>query len=99
VEITNRAKRFNRGFHRVATKRAVHMKIDKTGRKIISIEINDLFSAYPLACLPQPWHGRTDLGDFSLFHDNFEPVADSIGQNQTRVGKNHFVMQAILPAP
>ena len=52
VEIANRAKRFSRGFHRVAAKRAVHMKIDKTGRKIISIEINNLVFAYPLACPP-----------------------------------------------
>jgi len=28
------------------------MKIDKTGRKIISIQINQLLSVYRLACLP-----------------------------------------------
>ena len=64
MEIANRAKRFSRGFHRVSAKRAVHMKIDKTWRKIVSIEINDLVF---LVC-----HGSlVDRGDFSFFHDNF----------------------------
>jgi hypothetical protein len=98
MEIANSAKRFWRCFHRVAAERAVYMKIDKTGRKIISIEIKDLFSVYPLACLPQPRRRRTDRGDFSFFHDNFKPLSDSVVKNQTRVREDHLVMQAILPA-
>jgi hypothetical protein len=92
MEIANRAKRFSRGFHRVAAKRAVHMKIDKTGRKIISMEINDLM-------FPVRQGSLADRGDFSLFHDNFKSVANSIGKNQTRVREDHLVMQSILPAP
>jgi len=91
VEIANRAKRFSRGFHRVAAKRAVHMKIDKTGRKIISIEIN-----YPVFLVCQG--SLVDRGDPSLFHDNFKPVANSIWKNQPRVREDHLVMQSILPA-
>ena len=34
-----------------------------------------------------------DRGDPSLFHDNFKPVANSIGKNQTRVREDHLVMQ------
>ena len=59
------------------------MKIDKTGRKIISIEINDLVFA------AAPGHPLADRGDFSLFHDNFKPISNSIGKNQTRVGEDH----------
>ena len=92
MEIANRAKRFSRGFHRVPAKRAVHMKIDKAGRKIVSIEINDLVF---LVCRGS----LVNRGDFSFFHDNFKPIANSIGKNQTRVGKDHLVMQSILPAP
>ena len=91
VEIANRAKRFSGGFHRVAAKRAVHMKIDKTGRKILSIEIND-----PVFLVCQG--SLVDRGDPSLFHDNFKLVANSIGKNQTRVREDHLVMQSILPA-
>jgi hypothetical protein len=89
VEIANRAKRFSRGFHCVAAKRAVHMKIDKTGREIISIEINDLM-------FPVRQGSLADRSDFSLFHHNFKPIANSIGKNQTRVREDHFV--AINPA-
>jgi hypothetical protein len=39
-----------------------------------------------------------DRGDFFLFHDNVKPVANAVGKNQMRVGKDHLVMQAILPA-
>ena len=91
MEIANSAERFSRGFHRVAAERAVQMKIDKTGRKIISIEIN-----YPVFLVCQG--SFADRGDPSLFHDNFKPVANSIGKNQTRVREDHLVMQSILPA-
>jgi hypothetical protein len=40
-----------------------------------------------------------DRGDFSFLHDNFKPVANSVRKNQTHVGEDHLVMQAILPAP
>jgi hypothetical protein len=40
-----------------------------------------------------------DRSDFSLFHDNFKPVANSIAKNQTRVREDHVVMRSILPAP
>ena len=91
MEIANRAKRFSRCFHGVAAERAVYMEIDKTGRKVISVEINDLVSPVRQGSLP-------NLRDFSFFHDNFKPVANSIGKNQTRVREDHLVMQAILPA-
>jgi hypothetical protein len=91
VEIANRAKRFSRRFHCVPAERAVHVKIDKTGRKIISIEINDLVFLLRQGSL-------ANRGDFSLLHDNFKPVANSIGKNQTRVCEDHLVMQSILPA-
>ena len=64
VEIANGAKRFSGGFHRVSANRAVHMKIDKTGRKIVSIEINDLVFLLCQGSL-------ADRNDFSFFHDNF----------------------------
>src|SRR5262245_60750894 len=54
--------------------------------------------ANQLACLPWTRRGP-DRGDFPLFHDDFEFVANSIGQNQTRMREDHLVMQAILPAP
>jgi hypothetical protein len=31
-----------------------------------------------------------DRSDFSLFHHNFKPIANSIGKNQTRVREDHF---------
>src|SRR5262245_1020933 len=67
------------------------MEIDKTGRKIISIEINHL----GFATHPGP---LADRGDFSFLHDNLKPVANSVGKNQARVREDHLVMQAILPA-
>ena len=73
------------------------MNIDETWREIISIEINQLLFAYSLACLPESRRG-TDRGDFPLFHDDFELVANSIRQNQMCVREYHLVMQAILPA-
>ena len=92
VEIANRTKSFSRGFHRVAAKRAVHMKIDKTSREIISTEINDLMFTVREESL-------ADRSDFSFFNDNFKPIANSIAKNQTPVREDHLVMQSILPAP
>jgi hypothetical protein len=30
-----------------------------------------------------------NCGDFSLANDDFKPVANSFGKNQTRVGEDH----------
>jgi hypothetical protein len=67
------------------------MEIDKTGRKVISVEINDLVFPVRQGLL-------ANRGDLSFLHDNFKPVANPIGKNQTRVREDHLVMQAILPA-
>src|SRR5437773_3779459 len=82
MKIANRAKRFCRCFHRVAAERAVHMKINKTGRKIISLEIDDPFPA--TLCL------LAYRGDFSFFGYKLKPIANSIGKDQARIRKNHF---------
>src|SRR6266481_3499994 len=81
MKIANGAKRFCRCFHRVPTERAVHMKIDETGREIISRKINNFFPAR--LCL------LANCDDFSLANVDFKPVANSIEKNQTRVCKNH----------
>src|SRR4051794_22715074 len=89
MEIADAAERFSRGFHRVAAKRAVHMEIDKTRRKIISVEINDLMISVRQASVG-------DRSDLSFFHDNLKPIANSIGKNQTGVRKDH--RDAVNPA-
>ena len=58
------------------------MKINKTGRKIISLEIDDPFPA--TLCL------LAYRGDFSFFGNKFKPITNSIGKNQARIRKNHF---------
>ena len=93
MEIANGTESFARRFHRVTADRAVHMQIDKTRCKIISVEIDDLIFAMragPFACPRRRWGSRANRSDFSLFDDNFKPVANSIGKNQTRVAKDHF---------
>src|SRR5947208_16668761 len=82
MKIANGAKRFCRCFHRVPAERAAHMKINKTGRKIISLEIDDPFPA--TLCL------LAYRGDFSFFGNKFKPITNSIGENQARIRKNHF---------
>jgi hypothetical protein len=81
MKITDGTKRFRGRFHRVAANCTVHVKIDKTGREIISAKIDNIFSART-RLLP-------NCGNFSFFRDNFEAIANSIGKNQTRVGKDH----------
>jgi hypothetical protein len=81
VKITDRTERFGGCFHCVAPERAVHMKIDEPGRDIMSVEIDDLVYARLSSFV--------DSGDLSFLHDNFKPIANSIGKNQTRVGKDH----------
>jgi len=58
------------------------MKIDEPGRQIISGKINNFF--------PARLRLLANCGDFSLLDSEFKPVANSIGKNQTRIGKNHF---------
>src|SRR5216117_4529408 len=82
MKVANGAKRFCRCFHRVAAERAVHMKINKTGRKIISLEIDDPFPA--TLCL------LAYRGDFSFFGNKLKPIANYIRKNQPRIRKNHF---------
>ena len=81
MKIAKGAKRFCRCFDRVPAKRAMHMKINKTGREIISAKINNLFLGR-LRLL-------TNCDDFSLANDDFKPIVNSIGKNQTRVCKDH----------
>src|SRR5881392_1976200 len=82
MKIANRAKRFCGCFHRVAAERAVHMKINKTWRKIISLEFDDPFPAS--LCL------LAYRGDFSFFGNKLKPIANYIRKNQPRIRKNHF---------
>src|SRR6266516_2444841 len=58
------------------------MKINKTGRKIISLEIDDPFPA--TLCL------LAYRGDFSFFGNKLKPIANCIRKNQARIRKNHF---------
>jgi len=58
------------------------MKINKTGRKIISLEIDDPFPA--TLCL------LAYRGDFSFFGNKFKPITNSIGENQARIRKIIF---------
>ena len=68
------------------------MEIDKTRRQIISVEINDV-----MLSVRQGFLG--DRSNFSFFHDNLKPVANSISKKQTRVREDHLVVNLILPAP
>src|SRR4029077_2269007 len=47
VIVTNGAKSFYRRLHRVPAKRAVNVKIDKTWREIISVQVDNAFAARP----------------------------------------------------
>src|SRR5215469_2574276 len=81
MEIADGPKRLRRGAHRVAAKRAVYMEIDKTRSEIVSAKIDSVFLRG--MCL------LADRGYFSLFHDNFQAIANSIGKNEQSVGENH----------
>src|SRR5438034_8321520 len=59
----------------------MHMKIDETGREIISGKINNL--------LPGRLRLLTNRDDFSFASNEFKPVANFIGKNQTCIRKNH----------
>ena len=84
MEIANCAKCFGRRFHTVASERAVHVKIDETRREIISGKINNLVAArLRLSGL------FTNCDDFSVASNEFKPVANFIGENQTSIRKDH----------
>ena len=57
------------------------MKIDETGREIVSVKIDNLFRAR--MCL------LANCGNFSFCRDNLEAIANSVGKNQTRIGEDH----------
>ena len=95
-------KRFRGSFHGVVAQRTVHVKIDKAGRKIISVEVkNGAGSRVSRRAAreggepggePSPRVSialLSDCSDFSLFNDDLKTIANSIGKNQTRVRKNH----------
>ncbi len=81
MKIANCAKCFDRRFHAVASERAVHVKIDKPRREIISGKINNLVAAR-LRLL-------TNRHDFSFVSNEFKPLANFIGENETGILKNH----------
>src|SRR5207244_12779149 len=62
------------------------MKIDEPGRDKISVNVDNVFPAHTSLLM--------NCGNFSSFHDNFEAIANSVGENQTRVRKNHFLVSA-----
>jgi hypothetical protein len=76
MKIANCAKCFGRRFHAVASERAVHVKIDKTRREIISGKINNLFPAR--LRLPDL---LINCDDFSVASNDFKPVANSVGKS------------------
>ncbi len=55
--------------------------IDKARCEIISFKIDDFLSASARLL--------TNRRDRSIFHNDFEPVANSVGKNEARVSKNH----------
>jgi hypothetical protein len=81
VEIANCAKRLDRGFHCIASERAMHVKVNKTRREIISVEINNVF--------PARLRLLANLRDFFSVNDELKSIANAIGKNQTRIAKNH----------
>ena len=81
MEIADRAECLRRGLYRVAAHRAVHMKIDKTGREIISIKIDNIICR-SLRLLP-------DLLNFPLLGHDFQAFTSSIRKNEASVCENH----------
>jgi len=82
MEIADRPERLRGSLHCVAANRAVHMKIDKTGREIISIKIDNVLCRRP-GLLP-------DLHNFPFVRDDLEAFPDPIRKNQSCVAENHF---------
>jgi hypothetical protein len=60
------------------------MKIDETGREIVSVKIDNLFRSR--ICL------LANCRNFPLCHDNLEPIANSVGKNQTRINEYHVLV-------
>jgi hypothetical protein len=58
------------------------MKINETGREVISVEINNLVCARTATF--------ADCGDFSFFNNELQAIPNVIAKNQMRVRKNHF---------
>src|SRR6266404_547226 len=81
MEIADSAKRLRRSFHAVAPKRPVHMKIDKSRRKIISAKIDNVLFA--------PIDSLTKIDNFSVLDQDVDSVADSVWQDAARVTKDH----------
>ena len=81
MEIADRPERLRGSLHCVAANGAVHMKIDKTRREIISIKIDNI--------LRRPGLLR-DLHNFPFVRDDLEPFTDPIRKNQSCVAENHF---------
>src|SRR5438552_8464722 len=86
--IANCAESFDGAVHGVAAERAVNVKINKTRCEIISVKVDDIFATR--SCL------LTNVGNFSLLHDNFQAIANSIGKNQTRVCEGHHLEPSTL---
>src|SRR5689334_12095553 len=70
MEIADDPKGLCRGFHRVEAERAVHVKIDKTWREVVSGKVNNIFSARVRLL--------TNCGDFSASSDDFEAIANLV---------------------
>jgi hypothetical protein len=72
----------------------MHVKVDKAGRKIISMEIDHLFaSPVRLSRRRSPRRPKggplAERGDFSFLNDDLKTITNAVGKNQTRVGKDH----------
>ena len=78
MKIANGAECVRRGFHGIASSRAVDMEIDETGREIVSLEIDNL-SRWRMCLL-------ANCRNFPLCRDNLEAIANFVRKNQTRIG-------------
>ena len=74
--VADGVKRFRGSFHGVVAQRTVHVKIDKAGREIISMEVDDRFAAHACgaaAASPLASDGSArGLQRFSFFNDDLE---------------------------
>ena len=79
--IADRAKSFGRRLHCVATHRAVDVKINEAGRKIIAFKIdNRLANRRSL---------RANRRDHPVFSNQVQSVANAIRENQPPVLEDH----------
>jgi hypothetical protein len=63
------------------------MKIDKPGRKIIAVKIDNVLLA-PIGSL-------TKIDNFSILHHDVDPVADSVWHNAARICEDHSIRNTI----